>query len=178
MCVNLRNLRILLNLAAIRVAIPSADGVTGRRWVSPGSESVGRSVSQRFGGSLRRRDLFERFRRRKHGSDLQRTVVHRRRRSAVVLFDNIRQVLVGSDRNQGFQISGRQLTPEIHRWATELSELHHQLCNNNKKQKKLINYSQKTKRIHKKIESENGRAHKPVKEIERSTARTRVRPPA
>ena len=178
MCVNLRNPRILLNLAAIRVAIPSADGVTGRRWVSPGSESVGRSVSQRFGGSLRRRDLFERFRRRKHGSDLQRTVVHRRRRSAVVLFDNIRQVLVGSDRNQGFQISGRQLTPEIHRWATELSELHHQLCNNNKKQKKLINYSQKNQTNSQKIESENGRAHKPVKEIERSTARTRVRPPA
>ena len=150
MCVNLWNSRILLNLAAIRAAIPRADGVTGRRWVSPGSEPVGRSVSQRFGGSLRRRDLFQRFRRRKHGSDLQRTVVHRRRRSAVVLFDNIRQVLVGSDRNQGFQISGRQLTPEIHRWATELSELHHQLCNNNKKQKKLINYSQKTKRIHKK----------------------------
>ena len=154
MCINIRNPRILLNLAAVRVAfpvaIPSADGVTGLRRVSPGSESVGRSVSQRFGGSLRRRDLFERFRRRKNGSDLQRTVVHRRRRSAVVLFDNIRQVLVGSDRNQGFQISGRQLTPEIHRWATELSELHHQLCNNNKKQKKLINYSQKTKRIHKK----------------------------
>ena len=28
-----------------------------------------------------------------------------------------------------------------------------------------------------KIESENGKAHKPVKEIERSTTRTRVRPP-
>ena len=154
MCINIRNPRILLNLAAVRVAfpvaIPSADGVTGLRRVSPGSESVGRSVSQRFGGSLRRRDLFERFRRRKHGSDLQRTVVHRRRRSAVVLFDNIRQVLVGSDRNQGFQISGRQLTPEIHRWATELSELHHQLCNNNKKQKNWLIIHKKTKRIHKK----------------------------
>ena len=63
-----------------------------------------------------------------------------------------------------------------HRWATELSELHHQLSNNNKKKKNWLIIHKKPDEFTK-IESENGRAPKPVKEIERSTVRTRVRPP-
>ncbi|PON96727.1 hypothetical protein TorRG33x02_074310, partial [Trema orientale] len=79
-----------------------------------------------------RRDFLGRLPRRQNRPDLQVTA---RGRSAIVFLDEVRKVLVRLDRDQGLQVSVRQLALQIYGKATKLPQLHHQLCDLNKNPK-------------------------------------------
>lgn len=71
----------------------------------------------------RRRNFFQRFWRRKNGSDFKR--MQQRRRSTIVFLDDIGQILVGSNGNQRFQVSAWQLALQRNGRTTEFYKLHH-----------------------------------------------------
>lgn len=87
-----------------------------------GGGGVGRRLGQGWGYS------FCGFERRKEGSDLEGG--RRNRGCAIVLLDDIRQILIGGDGHQRVQIFRRQLTPHARRRPTHLPELHQQFCTN------------------------------------------------
>lgn len=108
---------------------PVVDMISGprhRRRRSRSRDRTGAVGGARGGRGRRRRDFFDRFRRREKGSDLQR---RRRRRRPIVLLDEIPQILIAGDRDQRVEILRRKLASETHRRAAQLSQLQHQLCN-------------------------------------------------
>lgn len=108
---------------------PVVDMIWGsRRRRSRSRDRSGAVGGARGGRGRRRRDFFDRFRRREKGSDLQR---RRRRRRPIVLLDEIPQILIAGDRDQRVEILRRKLASETHRRAAQLSQLQHQLGKGN-----------------------------------------------
>ncbi|PON72277.1 hypothetical protein PanWU01x14_066680 [Parasponia andersonii] len=68
-----------------------------------------------------RRDFLGRLPRRQNRPDLQVAARGKTRPSAIVFLDEVREVLVRFDRDQGLQVSVRQLTLQIYGKATKLS---------------------------------------------------------
>lgn len=80
---------------------PVVDSVL--RWVRKRIHAVARRIRKSGVHTRRRRNLLQRFRRRKNGSDFKR--MQQRRRSTIVFLNDVGQIFVGSNRNQGFQVS-------------------------------------------------------------------------
>lgn len=177
-----------------RASVADTGRISNRRRAVTTDEAIGHRIWQGLHGCTgrsgrrltgtrwrrwrRRRYFLERFRRRKNGSDLQR--MSQRRRSSIVFLNYMRQIFIAGYRNQGFQVSVRQWTPQRHRRTTELHKLHHQLCKQAQidEQNELIDQDlDRAERFEDEISKLRKWRIKPEKDIEGSTARTLVWPP-
>lgn len=130
-----------------------------------------REIDDALSDRRRRRHRFDGLPRKQDGSDL-------RRRGAIVFLDEIGQVLVGGDRDQGLEISVRQLALQRRGGSAELADLHHKLCTTEKETKRSIKQiNPQIPHITSEFLEIRAKSDEPAKEIGRSMERTRLRPP-